>query len=44
VLGLYFGSELGFLWYNVVGCGLVMSLAWVFEQVRPSTPRRAAAA
>lgn len=44
VLGLYFGSELGFLWYNVIGCGLVMSLAWVFEQVRPSTPRRAAAA
>lgn len=44
VLGLYFGSELGFLWYNVIGCGLVMSLAWVFEQLRPSTPRRAAAA
>lgn len=44
VLGLYFGSELGFLWYNVIGCGLVMSLAWVFEQLRPSTPRATAAA
>ena len=43
VLGLYFGSELGFLWYNVIGCGLVMSLAWVFEQLRPSAPRTAAA-
>lgn len=27
VVALFFGSSIGFLWYNVIGCGLVMALA-----------------
>ena len=34
VIALFFGSELGFLWYNVVGCGLVVGLSAGFEVVR----------
>ena len=31
VLGLFFASDLGFLWYNVVGCGLVVVVSAVLE-------------
>jgi Na+/proline symporter len=31
VLGLFLGTELGFLWYNVVGCGLVVSISFILQ-------------
>jgi Na+/proline symporter len=31
---LFFASDLGFLWFNVVGCGVVVVLSWAFELVR----------
>jgi SSS family transporter len=33
VLALFFTSELGFLWYNVVGAAVVMALGWLFQLV-----------
>lgn len=36
---LFFTSELGFLWYNVVGCGIVVVLASIFELLRPKARR-----
>ncbi|MDQ3192627.1 MAG: sodium:solute symporter [Bacteroidota bacterium] len=33
VILLYFYSEIGFLWYNVIGCGLVIGLALIFTFV-----------
>jgi Na+/proline symporter len=35
VIGLFLGSDLGFLWYNVVGCGIVVGVSWVLEVLRP---------
>ena len=32
VLGLFFGSDLGFLWYNVVGCGIVVVVSLVLQR------------
>lgn len=29
VFALFLGSDLGFLWYNVVACGLVAGVAWL---------------
>jgi Na+/proline symporter len=34
VIALFFVSELGFLWYNVVGCGVVVLLSGLFEAIR----------
>ena len=31
---LFFASNLGFLWFNVIGCGLVVGLSSVFELLR----------
>jgi Na+/proline symporter len=31
VLALFFTSDLGFLWYNVVGCGIVVAVSLVLE-------------
>ncbi len=36
VIVLFFTSELGFLWYNVVGCGVLVALASVLELARRS--------
>lgn len=41
VLGLFFGSELGFLWYNVVGCLVVASVAAVAQPLFGDAPRAA---
>jgi Na+/proline symporter len=33
VIGLFFGvNKDAFLWYNPLGCGLVMGLAWLIQQ------------
>jgi Na+/proline symporter len=31
VVGLFFASDLGFLWYNVVGCGVVVGVSLALE-------------
>ncbi|MEO8602683.1 MAG: sodium:solute symporter [bacterium] len=31
VIVLFFASDLGFLWFNVVGCGLVVALSYALE-------------
>jgi solute:Na+ symporter, SSS family len=36
VAGLYGAFELGYLWYNAIGCLLVMALAQVFQWIRPA--------
>ena len=35
VAALYFGSDLGFLWFNVIGCAVVVILASILEVVLP---------
>ena len=42
VVTLFFASDVGFLWYNVVGCGVVVVLAVLLELLR--TPASHAAA
>lgn len=44
VLVLFFGSDLGFLWYNVIGCGIVMALAGVLQIALPTRLTRQPAA
>jgi solute:Na+ symporter, SSS family len=48
VVGLFLGSDLGFLWYNVIGCGVVVVLSLLFEQLpgigTPAPTSRAASA
>ena len=34
VVVLFFSSDLGFLWFNVVGSGIVVVLSLVFEALR----------
>jgi Na+/proline symporter len=36
VLTLFFTSEIGFLWYNVIGCGIVVLLSSALEGLRPN--------
>ncbi len=36
VLVLFFTSDIGFLWYNVIGCGIVVTLSALFEWLRPT--------
>jgi hypothetical protein len=31
---LFVASDLGFLWYNVIGCGIVAAVSLVLEGVR----------
>jgi Na+/proline symporter len=31
VLGLFFTTNIGYLWYNVIGCGAVLFFAWLLE-------------
>ncbi|MFT6850935.1 MAG: SSS family solute:Na+ symporter [Sphingobacteriales bacterium] len=35
VITLYFNSEIGFLWFNVIGCVLVVLLGSIFQMVLP---------
>ena len=35
VIVVFFASDLGFLWYNVIGCGIVVVLSFLLELVRP---------
>ncbi len=40
VVGLFFASEIGFLWFNVIGCGLVVVLAIVIQALPGVSPTR----
>ena len=39
VICLFFASDVGFLWYNVVGCAIVLALTVVATRLRPSPGR-----
>jgi SSS family transporter len=39
VIGLFFTSDLGFLWYNVVGCAIVVGVSLSFEVLRRGASR-----
>ncbi len=32
----FFSEQIGYLWFNVIGCGVVMLVAWVSNQILPS--------
>jgi len=38
VLVLFFTSEVGFLWYNVIGCGIVVALSSALAWLKPAAP------
>ena len=40
VIALFFKSSLGFLWFNVIGCGIVVVLATSLEALRRLRPAR----
>jgi len=40
ILILFFTSDVGFLWYNVIGCGIVVILSIVIEGLRPAAAPR----
>lgn len=42
VIILFLSSNLGFLGYNVVGCGIVVVLSWLLELGRSWLPLRTA--
>ena len=35
VIAVFCFSDISFLWYNVIGCIVVMAVAWVMENMRP---------
>jgi Na+/proline symporter len=42
VIGLYFASAIGFLWYNVIGCGIVVCVASLLQLFTDETHPKAA--
>ncbi len=38
VIGLFFASDIGFLWFNVIGCALVVGLALVVQALPGVAP------
>lgn len=38
VIGLYFTTDLGYLWYNVIGCAGVVLLGLIFEEILRRLP------
>src|SRR6185436_10687596 len=46
VIALYLSTSIGYLWFNVIGCALVLALAPSFQAVLPGgrAPRRSAVA
>ncbi|GEN06018.1 transporter, SSS family [Myxococcus fulvus] len=43
VIGLFMLSDIGYLWYNVIGCALVVALSLVAQSVLPRGPEAASA-
>ena len=38
VIAVWLATDLGFLWFNVIGCAFVVALSWLFDRYR-STAR-----
>ncbi|MGH9797925.1 MAG: sodium:solute symporter family transporter, partial [Candidatus Polarisedimenticolia bacterium] len=38
VIALYLTTDTGYLWYNLIGCGLVLALGSLFQTVLPGDP------
>ena len=38
VLGMFFTTDIGFLWYNAIGCGIVIIFASLLYLMRSSKP------
>jgi len=36
VVSLFFGTDLGFLWFNVIGCATVVGVSTVVQAIRPT--------
>jgi solute:Na+ symporter, SSS family len=43
VITLYFTSDIGYLWYNLIGCLVVLALGATLEAFLPGSPREAVA-
>ena len=41
VVAVWQGTSIGFLWYNVVGCAVVVAVAFAGGMARPASPRPA---
>lgn len=39
VIALYFSTDIGYLWYNLIGCAMVMGLGRVLQGVLPGAPK-----
>lgn len=39
VLAFFFFSDLGYLWFNLIGCGIVVMLSLLFQRLGPQTKR-----
>jgi Na+/proline symporter len=37
VLVAFMASDIGFLWFNVIGCGTTVVLSWLLQQLPPSS-------
>ena len=35
VLLLFWQTDIGYLWFNIIGCGLVVGLAWLVQRIIP---------
>jgi Na+/proline symporter len=44
VVGVFLGTSISFLWYNVIGCACVMLLAEIIQAALPRNQQRASAA
>lgn len=42
VIGLFFGSKIGFLWYNVIGCAVVVIVAGIAQLFFPQSGDKSA--
>jgi len=38
VIGLYFTTDIGYLWYNLIGCGMVLALGVAIQSLLPGAP------
>jgi Na+/proline symporter len=38
VIALYLATDIGYLWYNLIGCGLVLGLGSLLQSVLPGDP------
>ena len=38
VIALYFTTDIGYLWYNLIGCGMVLALGFAIQGLLPGAP------